>query len=547
MTVNNNWNRRVFLHAVSFGAAVLASGSSPRAAELPQRDTDDVLKKSMNRAGNCCLVWLDSRHDFLPTGGYEVAHDTGRWWDAMLRLEAATGFVIPAKQETAMLSNIRKLMGNPDGLLMNDPSLEWMKDKAFINPHNFREGMLALAALVRFRKSTWARETGRRLLETIDRCFQPDGRFDYTRLNCWGKVPLSKDPCHLQPPGAPWFDGTANSGRALEAIVWFYEATGDPLALQVARRIAQHHLANSVNPDGSVRAEIIDPNNVGHNHSYLGTLRGLLLFGLLVQQQEYVDAVNATYRNSLWKQNISESGWTPHDLGKIRFPDGAGDPVGEHGSCSDVVQLALWLALHTGQSDLLDDVERLLRARLLPSQITDRKNPRRHGAWGAYGHPFGRGSILDVFAAVLHSLTDVYQHIVTRTAEGVISVNLHFSVETPWVTVHDKRGVSGRLQIVPKQPSELRIRVPGWAPRNAISLAASGRTLPLRWEGPYLRVSAVDATIGTIIELGYALPSRETVEVMPVSRRKFRLAWHGDEVVSCDPEVQIYPARKTNR
>ena len=304
MSMNHNWNRRDFLQAVSCGAAVLAGAPSPRAAELPERDADNVLKEAMHRAGNCCLAWLDPQHDFLPTGGYEVAHDTGRWWDAMLRLEAATGFVIPAKLEAAMLSNIRRLMGNPDGLLMNDPSLESLKDTAFINPHNFREGMLALTALLRFRKSAWACETGQRFLATMDRCFQSDGRFDYTRLDCWGQVPFSKDPAILPPsPDAPWFDATKSSGRALEAIVWFHEATGDPLALRVARRIARHHLANSVNPDGSVRVEIIDPNNPGHNHSYLGTLRGLLLFGLLVRQQEYVDVVNATYRHSLWKHN----------------------------------------------------------------------------------------------------------------------------------------------------------------------------------------------------------------------------------------------------
>ena len=541
MAMNHHWNRRDFLRAVSCGTALLVGAPSSRAVERPEQDAGNVLKEAMHRAGDCCLSWLDPQHDFLPTGGYEVAHDTGRWWDAMLRLEAATGFVIPAKLESAMLSNIRRLLGNPDGLLMNDPRLELLKDKAFINPHNFREAAAALAALVRFRDSDWARKAGHTLLATVDRCFQPDGRFDYTRLDCWGQVPLSKDPCHLQPSGDAWFDGTANSGRALEAIIWFHEATGDSLARKVARRIARHHLANSVHPDGAVRAEMIDPNKVGHNHSYLGTLRGLLSFGLLERQQEYLDAVNATYGHSLWKHNISESGWTPHDLGKIRFPDPAGDPVGEHASCGDVVQLALRLALRAGRSDLFDDVERLIRARLLPSQIIDRTKPRRHGAWGAYAHPFGRGAILDIIAAVLHSLTDVYEHVVTRSDDGVVSVNLHFSVETPWAAVRDKRKDSGRLQVVLEQPTELRIRVPDWAPRKTISLAASGRNLPLRWDGSYLRVPADDAAPGAIIELGYTLPGRETVEIMPVSRRQFRLTWRGDEVVSCDPDVPIYP------
>jgi len=542
MTRNESLNRRHFLRAAGNTAAMLSVSPALRAAESPNKNEDSALEQSMRRAGNCCLAWLDPNHDFFPTGGYEVAHDTGRWWDAMLRLEAATGFEIPPKREAAMLRNIQRLMSNPDALLVNDPSLKLPRNTARINPHNFREALLALSALVTYRQNDWARETGHRLLATMDRCFQPDGRINYTLLECWGKIPLSTDPCHLQPPGAAWFDATANSGRALEAVLCFHEATNDPLATNVARRIARHHLANSVNTDGSIRTEIINPNNVGHNHSYLGTLRGLLQFGLVEKQQQYVDAVAATYLNSLWKHNASHSGWTPHDLGKIRFPDSAGDPVGEHGSCSDIVQLALWLALHNGQTDLLDDTERLIRARLLPSQIDDESSPRRHGAWGVYGHPFGRGAILDVFAAVIHSLVDVHQHIVTPTNDGGHSVNLHFTVDTPHITIRDMRANRGRLQVVPKQLCPLRIRVPAWAPRQTVSLTTSGNDMSLRWNGSYLLVSTKDAKPGSTIELTYDLPTRETVEVMPVSRRKFRLSWQGDEVVACDPQVPIYPA-----
>ena len=231
--------RRTFLQqTVCAVAASLPSygwlpAGEPAKAEsgIPKKVESGSLKEVMNRAGECCLAWLDPKHAFFPTGGYEIAHDSGRWWDALLRLEIATGFVIPAKLEAAMLRNIQKLMGNPDGLLMNDVSLGGIKGgKAQINPHNFREGILSLTALAHYRKSVWAREAGHRLIETIDRCFQPDGRFDYTRLQCWGRLPLSDDPCHLQPSGAPWFDGTANSGRALEAIVWFQEGQrGSPV------------------------------------------------------------------------------------------------------------------------------------------------------------------------------------------------------------------------------------------------------------------------------------------------------------------------------
>ena len=35
---------------------------------------------------------LNPEHNYAPTGGWARHHDAGRWWDAMLRLEAATDF-----------------------------------------------------------------------------------------------------------------------------------------------------------------------------------------------------------------------------------------------------------------------------------------------------------------------------------------------------------------------------------------------------------------------------------------------------------------------
>lgn len=76
-----------------------------------------TMRKAMDRTADCCLAWLNPEDDFLPTGGYEVAHDTGRWWDAMLRYEAATGRAIPQQAEKRMMQNLRLLTNNPVALL----------------------------------------------------------------------------------------------------------------------------------------------------------------------------------------------------------------------------------------------------------------------------------------------------------------------------------------------------------------------------------------------------------------------------------------------
>jgi len=507
--------------------------------------TPSPLVTAMQRAAQCCLAWLDSRHHWRPTGGYEIAHDTGRWWDAMLRLQAATGFAIPAEQDTAMHENVRALGDNVAGLLTNDGRTALPGGTAQVNPHNFRESMLAYSALVRQRRDALAMQLGRRLVETTRRMLEPDGQMAYARLAGLMKLPLSTDPSMVQcsPPGE-WFDATGTTGRALEGFVCFHEASGDATAGDLAETLARVHLRHVVRPDGRIPPALLDRKNIGHNHSYLGTLRGLLRYGLSTGRREFVGAVAKTYRHGLFGAVVSYSGWTPHDLGRSRFPNEHGDPVGEHASCADVIQLALWLAMQAGHIDLLDDVERLLRARILPSQIVNPTQPRQHGGWGAYGHPFGRGCILDVFAAVLSVLTEVHRAAVIRSADGAVSVNLHFSIQTPLASVEAIRGERGCTRIRLPQVGTMRIRVPGWSPRTSVRVRTAGRPMAVVWDGPYVVVPASEVRAGEPVEVEYDLPERTTVETMPVSRRQFRLQWRGDEVAACDPEAPIYPARK---
>ena len=524
-----SYKRRSFVQQFLMASAAIFV--VPKCALGSEPVESGPIRKAMDKAAKCCLAWLNPDQQYLPTGGYEVAHDTGRWWDAMLRYEASSGISIPQQAEDAMMKNLRMLTDNQAALLTY----------SVCNPHNLRETMLSYTALVRFRKSEWARIQGLRLVETIDRLLESDGQLDYMKLAELTGKPLTNDLLMMQQsPKGQWFSAVGSTGRALEAIVWFYEATSNKTVLDLARRLAEIHLRNNIDPSGKVRSELLDPKQVSHTHSYFGTLRGLLLFGFASGEQQYIEAVKNTYLKGIWGTSISYSGWTPHDQGKIRFPDQYGDPIGEHASCGDVVQIALWLSLRDGQTDLLDDVERLIRARLLPSQTIDLKNPKRDGGWGVYGHPFGRGETFDVFAAILHTLADVYQNIVTTAPDGTLSVNLNFTIDTPSVTVLSERNKSAYLYVTPKCSVPLRIRVPTWASRESVRLSQGDKPLPLHWDGPYLVVRKRPVAAGKTITLRHDLPEKETVEVMPVSHRQFHLNWRGDEVVACNPKVEIY-------
>ncbi|MCX6899196.1 MAG: hypothetical protein NT105_10885 [Verrucomicrobia bacterium] len=283
--------RRFIQNTAAAGAAFLASRRFVFGGELAEAGS---LRTAMDRAAKCCLAWLNPEQEFLPTGSYEVAHDTGRWWDAMLRFEAATGTRIPAHADTAMMRNLRTLTDNPAALLMNTARLPGPPEKIKVNPHNLRESMLAYTTLARYRRSDWARQQGRKLVETIYKLLDPDGQLNYEKLAGIAGGPLSTDRLMVQrSPAGQWFNATATTGRAIEAIVWFHEATGDALAMELAKRLAEVHLRHVIAPTGNVRDELRDPNHVGHTHSYCGTLRGLLLYGLASGNKQYADAVAA--------------------------------------------------------------------------------------------------------------------------------------------------------------------------------------------------------------------------------------------------------------
>ena len=511
------------------------------------------IRRRLQLAGNALLAMLEPEHDLMPMGGYEAAHDLGRWWDAMLRLEEAIGFVIPPELEAASLRNLQFLTANPDRLLMNRLDVPWLKEKAKINPHNFRESLLAFGGLVRCRHSAWAHEAGLQLVRAMDRCLRADGTFDYTKLSAWGHVPNTEDPAMAEAKRDGWFDGTTTGGRSIEALVWLYEATNEPLVLDLARRLAEHHLAFSTSPDGAARAELVSPDNVGHTHSYQGTLRGLLLFGLLTRQRQYVDVVEATYRNAIRNRIVRESGWVAHDLGKSRYTNEHGDPVAEQASAGDAAQLALWLALYADRHDLFDDVERYVRARLLPTQLTNAnevEDPKRQvalrevGAWTFhYTCHAGKGCMPDVVAAVTHSLCDIYRHVCTQTQTGT-RINLHVDYEDPRLRVTSRRGSRGILSVVVKQANDIMIRIPGWAPEASLRLSVDGKRAPVKRLGTYAWVAREALAAQSRIMLSYALPTRRTEEHMP-SGRCFTFAWRGDEIVGVSPQEHpdpFYPA-----
>jgi hypothetical protein len=505
------------------------------------------LANAMELAGQNLLHCLSPRRNYLPFWSLEVdpdleaeynfwwpAHNIGRWWDATLRLEASIGFSVPAHIEAAMLQNLQRFFDNPDHVPFAPFSLPEVMP--FYELHSLREGLLALTALVRYRSSRWAAAEGNKMVESVLGRLNRDNtwntqKFHYYQTNA-EKSDWEKKFAH---------DLTITHGRLLEAVVWFYEATCDPAALELADRLARHHLQHSVNADGSIPQDA----RLTHTHSWFGTLRGLLLYGEITLQREYIDVVEATYRRSV-RTSVKESGFIGHDFGA--------DTGGETTSPGDAAQIALWLGLRHGYTEYLDDAERIIRARMLPSQFSEPPaiRPKEDNgrdeflnlaerSVGAFGgvtlEPHaGKRVVTDVTAAGLHTCCDIYDHIVTSRPQGT-QINFHFDYADDEIVLKSERSEKATLTINKRMSGDLFIRIPGWVPGESVAVAVDGAEQELLMIGAYAYVPARAGAARVV--LTYDLPEHTSVE--PTDGVDYHISWRGDDVSGIWPNSTASP------
>jgi hypothetical protein len=491
------------------------------------------------------LVWsITIERGMLGRGGVSwPSHNIGRWWDAMLRLEAATGFEIPAQSEAAMLANIKRCLDNPLQInVLLRPQGEM--PAGWIDKHSQREIMLALACLVRYRRCEWAAIAGEQMVLALDRFIQANGRWDdnlMQELVRSGGVEI--DESKLRPDGEEECELTRSHGRLLEALLEFFSASGSAAALQLADRLAQHHFNVSTRADGCA-----PESDSLHTHSLLGTWRGLLRYGILTRQRCYVERIARTYESAVRTQ-VQPSGFISHDWNKQRR--------GEVASAGDAAQIALWLGT-LGYSEYLDDVERIVRARILPSQFTEHLglqidttnkynvNPMpaddlERRTLGAYGgmirHPHGEGNpTTDITTALIHTLCDIYQHIVEFTDAG-LRINFHLDYQDDRVRVVSRRDTVGHLSVTPQKGVPMFIRIPGWAPLESVAATVDGKPAETSRAGCFLFVARQQD--GAQIAVEYELPRHTTEETL--DEVTYRLTWQGDDVTGISPNTDFLP------
>lgn len=485
---------------------------------------DDLFSRLLASQGPVLSCVKDENH-YLPAG-YEVAHNTGRWWEAALILKETTGMEIPSRTYKAMLINFHALTGNPYGLLLNDVEVV---GGGTLNYHNLRESLLACATLIEYTDSKHAKRCAETLFDTIDRRFFKKTLSDAEICEKLGVV-ISTDTMLVRPDDDVYRedDYTSTTGRAIEGMYRYWKATNSPLALEIMKKTVSFHKEHSVCADGSAPAWLVDTYHTGHNHSYLGTLRGLLLYALEFGDGELIESIYLTYKKTIPAYCVDNTGYAPHDLGLLRFPDEWGDPVGDHGSCIDKAYIAYLLATCAGYDELLDDVEEMIRGRIFYSQMTDEEN---YGAWGTFCGYFGANAVIDVYCLIAATLCRVYKSFITEKEDGIY-VSLHFSGDCAAATVVAERSDVQITRITPHVAKPLYIRIPAWCDGSSIRVSVEDGDVEYLRKGVWLVVNGVNA--GKTVEISFDLPTRESFGKTWVSDQHYKLCWKGDTLVSTE-------------
>jgi|GEM_PF-4651711 len=482
---------------------------------------EDLLLR-LRLSETCLLGCVMNGTDYRPSADYgewEVAHNVGRVIEAILLMEQYCGTKPDEKAVAGLVENLWKMTDNPFSLLLWDNT----------HFHSMREALMAYAALIKYRPAykEKALEKAKLLIKTMTAVF-----YDKTLTSAEISTAMGFALPGPAPADDPYYvsETCQSTGRAIEGLFRLWELTGDSEVLTALQQNVAHHRVNALCPDGSAPAWMTCPTHVGHNHSTLGTLRGLLLYGLKFGDAALVDAVWKTWQKTIFTCNCDETGFAPHDLGKARFNDRLGDPLGDQASCCDVCYIGWLLATEAGHSEILDTVEKLIRTRLFHFQRLD--DPKYLGAWGITGAYDGGGTTIDVFALIESTLAMMYGHNIAEK-DGVRTLNLLFSCESNSLKVDVTQDDCRRITLTSRTAAAIRFRVPAWVDRTQIDVrTADGKKIACGTDGCFAVIPADAVAVNSPITVTLPLPVTEKTVYAWRSKTPYRVTWKGDSVVS---------------
>ena len=484
-----------------------------------------IYRSAINRSRGCLPyvrfnlteepTW--ARHEY-----WGSPHMVGRFLDAL----AVCSPILDLPADREAVEGLQRLLhesiANPSGLAFD--TLPGPDGKRTAALHHSREVLLGLLGLRNWQGSESSIQLARRFVRTLEGVTRSTGAFPSDKYSEEGWIP------------SPTRKLNQTSGRLIGALVKYFRATDDSLAVELATRFAEANIQACFTSEGE-----LTPVAGEHLHSSEGTMTSLIDLGLLTGEQRYLKMGRLLYDVGLRRWRTSW-GWA-----KESRTDKPGR--GEANNTGDFVEAALLLG-RSGRPEYFQDAERIIRNGLLAAQVvtTDwipqssladtgdyayaRIRDRARGAF-AFTLPNAYHSYnTDLMGGALQALAEAYRASVVKEESGV-QVNLLFSTDTPWLRVRSEVPQAGRLRLEMLQEERVRVRLPDWVPPETVQVDGAGGPGKPRQRGNTLDLGPLAK--GARVTVSFDQPRRKTREQAPGFPDPFEVEWRGDTIVAMEP------------
>lgn len=376
---------------------------------------------------------------------------------------------------------------------------------------------------------------------------------------------------------------------ALNGLMRWYTADGDPLALELAGRLARFAMMPKFwggvpDPNGdrrglqpNVPARGPDPVCIAgaeqghwysHHHARCQTLRGLLDYATVTGESRVLEFVRRAYEYTL-SLSIPRIGWVNTRPAVTNLCEGC--------SLGDMAALGIRLT-DAGAGDYWDDVDALVRNHLVEQQLlradlleriaqaspprpaperppapqeesTEDVIARTIGLFAAFSSPVSVPNPWVMQCCTSNCSRGLYyawEGAVREDGSGVTQVNLLLNRAATTLDVESHLPHEGKVTVRNKSTRRIVVRIPSWVSRSRLQANRSGKPSSLVWMGNRLLFDDVEP--GDRIDLEFPVAESTAhytvASGMPAAETTYRCTFRASTLIDIGPRdsrITSYP------
>ena len=350
-------------------------------------------------------------------------------------------------------------------------------------------------------------------------------------------------------PFAPQFLGVL-----LRGVARYYAVTGDVKAGEFAEKLSRY--VTKLEYWGTGEPASGEQGHArGHFHTLTFNIMGLTEYAIATNDIALKKRVKGFYEH-MRDYGISRIGWFPAQSPPL-------DPMGQVAEPCCVADM-IWLAIKlsdAGIGDYWEDVDQYVRNALAAYQFVDLDQMNAISAAGPAHGPedpavstheddvarnlgaFGDGANLTMMfsqwtmCCVSNCSCALYYawESIVRCTDGVAQINLLLNRASPCLDVDSYLPYEGKVVIRNKTAREMRVRIPNWVDKNAVTCRLNGEVIECDWLGNYVLIS----NLAKRDQVNLTFPLIESTEVHTAqSYGPYTIQMKGNTLVDISPRME---------